>query len=290
MRLLDVVSSGCHNTYHCTPKTNLVKSGKSRKKDTNKPANIERLLSPIPVKTSKEVNEISKFFKINKLSQANASLDKSYVQASMIGSNTKNVLKIKEAFPTLKANNIDNIQRMIKGDNKSKLCINMTTKSPSRKQVIISMNNVNKKDFIEESSAHVTNMNRVLKNIKMEVMVNFVQLDSSDIVIMTNKVASPLDLQTIKNYVKNTNRINTEEVEVSILPQSKSYLKIIGIPYLQENMNTLLTSKVVEDIIKKNHIFNNIALASRPHIIKVSLQVGHGNYLDRHLLRLAAII
>ena len=46
---------------------------------------------------------------MNKLSQANASLDKSYVHASMIGSNTKNILKIKEAFPTLKANNIDNI-------------------------------------------------------------------------------------------------------------------------------------------------------------------------------------
>ena len=227
---------------------------------------------------------------MNKLSQANASLDKSYVHASMIGSNTKNILKIKEAFPTLKANNIDNIQRMIKGNGKSKLCINMTTKSPSKKQVIIPMNNVNKKDFIEESIAHVTNMNRVLKNIKMEVMVNFVQLDPSETVIMTNKVASPLDLQTIKNYVKNTDCINTEEVEVSIIPQSKSYLKIMGIPYLQENMNTLLTSKVVEDIIKKNHIFNNIALASRSHIIKVSSQVGHGNYLDRHLLRLAAII
>ena len=179
---------------------------------------------------------------------------------------------------------------MIKGNGKSKLCINMTTKSPSKKQVIIPMNNVNKKDFIEESIAHVTNMNRVLKNIKMEVMVNFVQLDPSETVIMTNKVASPLDLQTIKNYVKNTDCINTEEVEVSIIPQSKSYLKIMGIPYLQENMNTLLTSKVVEDIIKKNHIFNNIALVSRSHIIKVSSQVGHGNYLDRHLLRLAAII
>jgi len=35
-------------------------------------------------------------------------------------------------------------------------------------------------------------------------------------------------------------------------------------------MNTPLTSNVVEDIIKKNHIFNNIALASRPCIIKVS--------------------
>jgi len=35
-------------------------------------------------------------------------------------------------------------------------------------------------------------------------------------------------------------------------------------------MNIPLTSKVVKDIIKKNHIFNNVTLASRPYIIKVS--------------------
>jgi len=50
----------------------------------------------------------------------------------------------------------------------------MTTKSPSRKQVIIPINNTNKKNFIEESSVHITNMNRAFKNIKTEVMVDFV--------------------------------------------------------------------------------------------------------------------
>ena len=92
-------------------------------------------------------------------------------------------------------------------------------------------------------------MNRALKNIKTEVIVDFIQLDPSSIVIVTNKVVLSLDLQTIENYVKNTDCINTNRVKVLRLPQSKSYLKIIGIPYLQENMNTPLTSNVVEDII-----------------------------------------
>ena len=138
---------------------------------------------------------------------------------------------------------------MIKGDGKPKPCINITTKGLSRKQVIIPMNNVNKKNFIEESSTYITNMNRALKNIKTEVIVDFIQLDPSSIVIVTNKVVLSLDLQTIENYVKNTDCINTNRVKVLRLPQSKSYLKIIGIPYLQENMNTPLTSNVVEDII-----------------------------------------
>jgi len=87
---------------------------------------------------------------------------------------------------------------------------------------------------------------------------------------MTNKVASALDFQSIKNYIKNTNCINSKGVEVPCLPQSKFYFKIIGIPYLQENMSTPIISNVVEDIIKKNHIFNNIVLASKSCIIKIS--------------------
>ena len=87
---------------------------------------------------------------------------------------------------------------------------------------------------------------------------------------MTNKVAFFLDLQTIKNYIKNINHINADRVKVPRLPQSKSYLKIIGIFYLQENLITSITSSVVEGIIKNNHIFDNIILASKPYIIKVS--------------------
>jgi len=46
----------------------------------------------------------------------------------------KSILKIKEAFPTLKAKSIDDIKRMIKDDGKPKPHINITTKGPSRKQ------------------------------------------------------------------------------------------------------------------------------------------------------------
>jgi len=188
-----------------------------------------------------------------------------YAQISKDRNNTESVLKIKKAFPTLKANNINNIQQMIKDDSKPKLCINTTTKGPSRKQIIIPMNNKNKNNFMREKVVL-----RALKNIKMDIMVDFIQLDCNSIVIMTNKVASSLELQMIENYVKNANHISTDGVKVPRLPQSKSYLKIIGISFLQENMNIPINSSIVEDIIKKNYIFNNIILAFKPCIIKVS--------------------
>ena len=156
----------------------------------------------------------------------------SYVQVSKVGSNTESVLKIKEAFSTLKASNINNIQKIIKGNSKPKSHINMTTKGPSRKQVIIHINNVNKENFMKKSSVHIININRALKNIKTDIMVDFIQSDHNSIIIITSKVALSLELQMIKNYVKNTDCISADGVKVPRLPQSKSYLKIIGIPFL----------------------------------------------------------
>ena len=144
----------------------------------------------------------------------------------------------------------------------------MTMKELFRKQVIILINN-NKTNFIKDNSNYVTNLNRILKNIKSDIMVDFIHQEISEITIVINKVTSTLDLQIIENYIKNANCIEAKGVEVSCLSQSKLYLKIIDILYLEKFTNTCITSKVVQEIIKKNHIFNNIALVSKLHIIKV---------------------
>jgi len=90
----------------------------------------------------------------------------------------------------------------------------MTTKSLSKKQVIVPINNDNKTKFIEDSSNYITNLNRVMKNIKSNTMVDFIWLENSSIIIVTNKVVLALELQTIENYIKNINHIKAKEVEV----------------------------------------------------------------------------
>jgi len=67
---------------------------------------------------------------------------------------------------------------------------------------------------MKDSCNHVININRALKSIKLEVMVNFIHSDLSGVMIVTNKVMSPLDLQTIESYVKSAKHIKTEGVEV----------------------------------------------------------------------------
>ena len=143
----------------------------------------------------------------------------------------------------------------------------MTTKGLSHKQIIISISKNNITKFIAFSSIYIVSLNNVLKNIKLEVMVDYIHSEPIGITIVTNKVALSLDLQVIKNYVKN---INLKDINSSRLSQSKSYLKIIGIPYLIENTNVPITSDFVELIIKANYIFNNLLLISKLKVIKAS--------------------
>jgi len=196
---------------------------------------------------------------------------KPYAQVSV--PMTSEILKIKKMFSKLQVSKIDNIHKIINSVGKPKPKVNMMTKRPSRKQVIIPISNKNKIRFMESSSKHIANLNRTLKNIKLNIIADFVYMDQAGITIITNKVATPLNLQIIKRYIKNTNQIDSNNVKTPQLPQSKSYLKIIDIPYLLKNTNTPMMTDVVETIIRNNHIFNNIIVASRLRNIKVFLKL-----------------
>jgi len=85
-----------------------------------------------------------------------------------------NVLKIKEAFPALNAKKINQVNSIVKGNLKSKPKIQMTTKGPSRKQVIIPMSKDNIDAFMKNSSLHMANINRQLRNAKSKVLTNYI--------------------------------------------------------------------------------------------------------------------
>ena len=132
------------------------------------------------------------------------------------------------------------------------------------------MSSDNNSTFMKNLSLHIANINRNLKNAKSEVLVNYIWSDPLGITIVTNKVSQQSDLQIIDQCVKNSNNINALQVEEPHLPQSKLYLKIIGILFFtHDNAQDCLTSSDVELILKQNQIFNNITLASRPRVIKV---------------------
>ena len=125
------------------------------------------------------MNIISKYFQNKKPSIENKKKEgsnptKSYAQASKLPTTMSDTLKIKEAFLTLNTKKIDQVNNIIKGNPKLKPKIQMTTKGPSRKQVIISMSKDNIDAFMKNSSLHMANINRQLHNTKLEVLIDYI--------------------------------------------------------------------------------------------------------------------
>jgi len=85
--------------------------------------NIDRIPLPILAKSQKEVNAISKYFKSNKLATDLKKSAMSYAQASKQNTSTSEIIKIKEAFLSIGAKKIDQINNIINGTPNSKLCI-----------------------------------------------------------------------------------------------------------------------------------------------------------------------
>jgi len=252
-----------------TPKTQTAPKKPTKETSKSTPASIEKILSLIPAKSQKKINVISKYFKNKQMEITNSRNSKSYAQASKQSTSTSDV--IKNMFLSIGAKKIDQINEIIKGSPKPKHQINMTTKGPSHKQVIFLMSSDNRDRFMKNSAIHIANLNRNLNNVKSEVSVDVICPDPASITIVTNKVSQAFDLTIIEKYVKNLENINSSQVDMPHLPQSKSYLKIIGISYFPNgNLQDHLNTSDVKTIIKQNHIFNNVTLASKPRVIKVS--------------------
>jgi len=253
------------------------KNNKEQAKPVSVTINKTPPLPPLPAKSKKEVNTISKYFQSkkplaeSKNKDSNNSPARSYAQATKANANTSEVLKIKETFPALNAKKIDQVNSIVNGISKPKPRIQTTTKGSSRKQVIIPMSKENINTFMQNSSLHVANINRQLRNAKSEVLVDYICSETLGITIITSKVSKQSDLLIIDQYVKNLNNINALQVKEPRLPKSKSYLKITGILfYPHTNSQERLTSDNIEMILKQNQIFDNISLASKPRVIKIS--------------------
>jgi len=148
--------------------------------------------------------------------------------------------------------------------------LNRTIKGLSRKQVIVSMSTNNVLRIMANANTYISNINWLLKEVKSEVSVDFICSDNKELLLTTNRVTILSDLNIIKKYLKDSNDIKHKEDINLRLPQSKSYLKILSIPYFVEGINLLISSDIIENIIKSTHTFNDITLASYLHIIKVS--------------------
>ena len=188
-----------------TPRIPLTNGNNKKEVPKSVPVTINKAppLPPLLAKSKKEINVISKYFQLSKTTvknntqRSNINSEISYAQASKSSINTNEVLKIKETFPSLNAQKIEQVNNIVNDQNKLKPHIRMTTKGPSRKQIIIPMSDDNISFFMKNSTLHVANINRLLCNAKTEVLADYIRSDNSGITIITNKVAQQSDMSII---------------------------------------------------------------------------------------------
>ena len=151
---------------------------------------------------------------------------------------------------------------------KKKPKINMMTKGPLRKQVIVPMAKLNTELIVNLAYQHIANINKCLKNIKSDIIANFIRITNEGVNITINKPANPSDLTTIEKYIKSISNINLDSIKSPHLPNSKSYLKILRHSYMLEN--GIITLDIIEDMLNNVHLFKDVILALKPCIIKMS--------------------
>lgn len=120
----------------------------------------------------------------------------SYTQASK--SNIEDIIKI---------HNITNNKRL-----KDKPKLNITTKGPSRKQIIILISANNSKTIILQANIYILNINILLKGMTSKVSANFICSNNKEVIITTNKAKASSDLNIVERYVKELNDINSNNV------------------------------------------------------------------------------
>ena len=109
---------------------------------------------------------------------------------------------------------------MLNEPKKDKPRLNIITKDLLRKQIIVLISLGNSSKFMVLSNKHVSNINKALKDIKSDILAEFIQANNKGLKITTNKVIFTLYLSIIEKYIKNVNVVNSNNIFVMILAWS----------------------------------------------------------------------
>ena len=132
-----------------TPKVLPISNKSHKSLDKPTPVSIKKIPPFIPTKLQKKVNQISCYFKNIKPVNISKLTQRSYIQVFKQTTNISKVIKIKDTFLAFGTKKINQIQNIVNGNPKPKLCIQIMTKELSRKQIIIPMSSNNIKKFMK---------------------------------------------------------------------------------------------------------------------------------------------
>ena len=110
--------------------------------------------------------------------------------------------------------------------------------------------------------------NKGLVSARSKLRVESVHKAWDGVSMSTNSVASVAELEVIKQWLKKTAGLGeVTEVEPR-LSQSKSFLKVLGIPYWDSKTFLPVTPAQVAEVLSSSPLFEGVTLASMPCIMK----------------------
>ena len=104
----------------------------------------------------------------------------------------------------------------------------MSMKGLSWKQIIVPIGSNNSKRLMAKTNTHVTNINRLLKEVKSTISIDFIHTDNKGILITTNNIASAFDLNIIEMYIKELNNVDHNDIKSPCLPNQNHIWKFLA--------------------------------------------------------------
>ena len=144
----------------------------------------------------------------------------------------------------------------------------MTTQGPTRCQVLVPLDSAEL--IVANAASAVQSCNKGLVEARSKLRVESVHKAWDGVSMSTNSVASLAELEVIKQWLKKTAGLGESTEVEPCLPQSKSFLKILGVPYWDSKSSLPITPAQVEAALSNSPLFEGVSLASMPHIMKAS--------------------
>ena len=146
----------------------------------------------------------------------------------------------------------------------------MMTQEPTRRQVLIPLTPATAEMVVANAALVVESCNKSLVSVCSKLKVESVHKAWDSVSMSTNSVASVTELEVIKQWLKKTAGLGKVTEVEPCLPQSKSFLKVLGVPYWDSKTFLSVTPAQVAEALSSSSLFENITLASMPCIMKAS--------------------
>ena len=138
----------------------------------------------------------------------------------------------------------------------------MTTQGPTRYQVLIPLALAAAEMVVANTASAVESCNKGLVSTCSKLRVESVCKAWDGVSMSTNSVASVAELEVIKQQLKKTASLSEVTEVKPHLPQSKSFLKVLGIPYQDSKTSLPVTPVQVTKALSSSLLFKDITLAS----------------------------